>query len=76
MKIINRDGKILLSAEKIDNYILKYNVESQKFKRVNRDYFVIDLKPSYNDVDRMSKWSVMSTVIHKIDTSIKRYEGY
>lgn len=74
MKLIKRDGSILLTADKIDNYVTQFNNVSKDFKRVERDYFLIDLKSSYNDVDRMSKWSVMSTVIHKIDTSIRRYD--
>ena len=75
MKIVERDGKIKLSPEDVEYYRESYTriVNAREYIRTDRDYFVLDMDNNYNDVDRMSKWSVMSTIIHKIDKSIDSF---
>lgn len=78
MKIVDRDGQILLTVEDVEFYLNAYDLINitQEYARTERDYFVLDMENLYNDVDRMSKWSLMSTIIHKIDKSVQYNAGY
>lgn len=73
MRLIQRDNKILLTPQNVDLYKTIYKNVSSNFKRVDKDYFEIKMDPNTKVIDKMSKWSVMSTVVHKIDTSIKQF---
>lgn len=73
MRLIQRDNKILLTPQNVELYKTIYTNVSSNFKRVDKDYFEIKMDPNAKVIDKMSKWSVMSTVVHKIDTSIKQF---
>lgn len=73
MRIIQRDNKILLTPQNVDLYKAIYTTIIPNFKRESKDYFEVKMDPNAQVIDKMSKWSVMSTVVHKIDTSIKHF---
>lgn len=71
MKIIVRSGDLVINKYIVKEYSDIYRTVIPDYKRVNeRNYRLIDLDEKMSTNDRFSKWSIVTTVQQKLDTSI------
>ncbi len=72
MQLVKRSGNIKLTEKKVQDYVKIYELIIDIYKRSERDYISLDFDKIASEYDKISKWSVMSTVLHKLDRSFRR----
>jgi hypothetical protein len=71
MKLVTRSGSLNIPSTIVKTYTAVYRTVIGNYKRVEkRDYRIIDLDENMDSSDRFSKWSLVTTVPQKLDTSI------